>query len=448
MFAFRGDTARPSRAVGNRICRVESLEQRLALSAGPPTVTNVVVSSTHWSSAFISHLNPNGSGLEGYSVPAGSTGQTTALPWNNVDRIRIQFSEDVNVQAADLALSGKNVASYSVSDFFYDPQTHFATWTLTTPIARDRLMIDLDANGIDPVRDLDGTVLDGEWSNNVDTFSSGNGQAGGDFEFLLNVLPGDANSSGQVTNMDYVVTRAQDGKSTTSTGYNAKYDIDGSGVIDSADWQYVLSRVNTALPTGNPYGVGNDAPTNSGFARQSISNAAIDYAISLWGAYGDVESGASGLTYSVASNSAPTLFDSVAINQGTGHLILNAASGVSGRAYVAVVGTDAAGLSTESIVTIDVNRNNLSPQILDCQHAWASENTWIISGTVTDADDDMTGLLVEFHGIRTTRAAIYPDGTFELAIILEDGETGDLSAITYDPHGSHSNMPWLSIGLT
>ena len=179
-------------------------------------------------------------GSSGYSVPVGSSAQTKALPWNNLDQIKIEFSEDVDVQAADLSLSGKNTTSYAFADFFYDPQLRLATWTLTAPLTKDRLMIDLDANGIDPVHDLEGNILDGEWTNNVSTYASGNGTAGGDFEFLLNSLPGDVNGTGQVTNLDYVLTRSQEGKSTTSTGYNPKYDVNGSGLIDATDWQYVL----------------------------------------------------------------------------------------------------------------------------------------------------------------------------------------------------------------
>ena len=99
-------------------------------------------------------------------------------------------------------------------------------------------------------------------------------------------------------------------------------------------------RVGNTLPTGNPAGVTDDAPTTQGFDLVSITNHAIDVAISLWGSYADAENGASGLTYSIKSNSAPSLFDSVSINQATGTLTVNAAAGATGRAAITLSGTD------------------------------------------------------------------------------------------------------------
>src|SRR5262249_23772649 len=154
----------------------------------------------------------------------------------------------VRVDSADLALTGASVTSYSFSDFSYDPQTKIAVWTLSAPLQKDRLLIDLDAGGIDPITAIDGNVLDGDWSNNADVFASGDGVPGGDFQFSLNLLPGDANGSSQVTTADYLQVKALNGKTTTTSGYIAKCDVNGSGVIDSTDWQYVLGKVGNSLP--------------------------------------------------------------------------------------------------------------------------------------------------------------------------------------------------------
>ena len=278
MFTFSAVVLRRSNRPLCRQCGFESLEDRIALTAAP-TVVGVEVSSTQCDSGYVEYLQDHGLGTDGYSIPVGSNAQSATLPWNNLDQIKIKFSEDVHVQAADLSLTGKNTTSYAIAGFFYDPQLRWATWTLAAPLSKDRLMIDLDANGIDPVTDLEDNVLDGEWTNNVSTYASGNGFAGGDFEFLLNVLPGDVNSTGQVTNLDYVLTRSQEGKTTTSTGYNPKYDVDGSGVIEVSDWQFVQGKLGNTLPTGSPAGVGNDAPTTTGFDSVSISDDAVDVAI-------------------------------------------------------------------------------------------------------------------------------------------------------------------------
>jgi hypothetical protein len=447
MFRYCDRGARRVSAATSRRCALELLEERIALSGTPPAVVGLAVTSTEWAPAYISYLDSNGLGSGGYSIPVGSNAQTIALPWNNIDQIKIEFSKDVDIQAADMSLSGKNATTYAFADFFYDPQTRIASWTLASPISKDRLMIDLDANGIDPIVDLEGNVLDGEWTNNASTFASGNGSAGGDFEFLLNILPADANGSGSVTYADYVAIRSKEGKSTTSTGYNFKYDVDGSGQIETADWQFALGKVGTSLPSGSPAGVNNDAPTTKGFGPVSITNDAIDVAISLWDKFADAENGASGLVYSIASNSAPSLFDSVSINATSGELVVNAANGASGVAKVSVNATDSGGITTSSTATINVNHVNQPPIILYPLAEYQGAYTWLISGTVVD-DEDVSDLIVEFYGVFETRAAVYPDGRFEFAIILVDEPYGWEFAVTHDLQGLESNTVSVVIGFS
>jgi len=459
---FCGHSARRKIRSSPRTRTFESLEPRIALSGTPPTAVEVEVASTAWSSGFVSYLNSQGLGDDGYRIPVGSSAQTAPLPWNNLDQIRITFSEDVDVQAADLSLSGIDTTSFTFSEFFYDPQRFIATWTLAAPIAKDRLQIDLDASGIDPIRDLDGNILDGEWTNNVDTFASGDGSAGGDFEFLFNVLPGDVNASGQVTYLDYIYVRQQEGKSTVSPGYNAKYDVDGSGLIDATDWQDVLARAWQSLPTGNPAGVGNDAPTADQFDLVSITDDAVDVAISLLTGFADAEDGASGLTYTIKGVSETlmggsgsgggqgswSLFDSVGINQSTGALVVNAKAAVSGRAVITVSATDSGGISTDTTISVDVNYVNQPPLITEFLAEQYPGNSWIISGRVSDPDDDTVGWIVEFYGVFDTRAAVWPDGRFEFAVTLDPGVWGWESAVTWDPHGLQSNIPSVFVGLT
>ncbi len=148
-------------------------------------------------------------------------------------------------------------------------------WTLANYLPRDKFWIDLDGNGIDPVKDLAGNVLDGEWTNNSDTYTSGNGVAGGDFEFAFNVLVGDVNGNGFVQSNDW--TAANNGKTTTSAGYSYRQDINGSGVINSTDQSQITSNLGRTLPSGNPGGMTNDAPTTQGLAYTEITDDAIDY---------------------------------------------------------------------------------------------------------------------------------------------------------------------------
>jgi hypothetical protein len=430
-----------------RSCAIERLERRDMLSSVPPAVVGVEVGSTAWSPAFTDYLQSAGLGTNGSSIPKGSAAQSATLTWTNLNRIFITFSEDVHVDLADLSLSGVNTTAYQFSDFHYDPQTRVAAWTLSAPLDRDRLRLDLDANGLDPVRDLDGNILDGEWTNNVSTVS-GNGIAGGDFEFNFNVLPTDVNNTGNITNYDYIYIRQLDGKSTTSPGYIAKRDINGSGLINSADWQEALDRAMQTLPSGSPAGTNNDAPTTSGFDLVQISDSAVDVAISLLSGFGDAESGSAGLTYSIVSNNNGSLFDAASINQSTQQLVLNAAAGAMGRATITVRATDAGGLSVDNAVTIDVNRENEAPVISNFVVLNAGVGTWIFYGDVSDPDDDVSDFIVKFYGAVETRSAVDENGHFEFAVILEEGQWGWEFAVTYDPHGRQSNVPISEIGMT
>ncbi|MGB6042704.1 MAG: hypothetical protein WBF93_06060, partial [Pirellulales bacterium] len=220
-------------------CRLETLEPRNMLSGTPPTVADVNVGSTAWTSDFIDYLEANSLGTDGYSIPVGSSSQLDPLPWHNLDQIRITFSEDVNVQQSDMALSGINTTAYEFADFDYDSATFTATWTLAGNIAGDGLLIDLSGDGLDPVTDLDSNILDGEWTTSSSTYGSGNGTAGGDFEFRLDVLPGDASQSGYVSTADFSRVWFFRGTDTEDANYNPIYDLDGSGDIGTDDYMFV-----------------------------------------------------------------------------------------------------------------------------------------------------------------------------------------------------------------
>ena len=55
-----------------------------------PTVTDVLVSSSTWSSGFLNAVDP-GRGL-GYAIPVGSGVQLAPLPWSDINQIEIQSS--------------------------------------------------------------------------------------------------------------------------------------------------------------------------------------------------------------------------------------------------------------------------------------------------------------------------------------------------------------------
>ena len=54
----------------------------------------------------------------------------------------------------------------------YDPTTFTATWTLPQAIGPDKLLLQLNADGSDPIEDSAGNRLDGEWTNPTSTTQS------------------------------------------------------------------------------------------------------------------------------------------------------------------------------------------------------------------------------------------------------------------------------------
>jgi hypothetical protein len=163
--------------------------------------------------------------------------------------------------------------------------------------------------------------------------------------------------------------------------------------------------------------------------------------------FADLENGGSGLTYSIRSNSNPGLFDSATINPSTKQLVLNAASSVSGRATILVRATDAGGLFVETPVTVDVNRQNVAPEIQNFHIANAGAWTYIVSGDVVDADDDLSNFIVHFWNVFEIRSAVDENGHFEFAIILDEDEWGTEDAVTMDPHGASSPIEIAWVGL-
>ena len=194
----------------------------------------------------------------GYSIPVGSGSQLLTLPWGNINQIKVVFSENVTIDQSDLLLTGVNVPSYTVSSgtFTYDPSTFTATWTLPQPIGPDKLMLALNADGSDPIEDAAGDRLDGEWTNPTSpadtggsTYPSGDGVAGGNFDFRFNVLPGDATQDGtvNVADMNKVLTNVN------STGMSrGQGDVTGDGAVDVSDLNVVLTNYNQSLPSGTP----------------------------------------------------------------------------------------------------------------------------------------------------------------------------------------------------
>lgn len=157
-----------------------------------------------------------------------------SLPWVNIDAIDIVFSEGVNVNIADLKLTGINVSSYTFKGFIYDSATFTARWDLTTILAVDRLLMTLD--GDDASSDGNSGVTDSSASG-VPSYL-----AGGDYLLNFDVLAGDVNGSGRVTKKDVTLIRKQIGT------WSLFDDLDGDGDVDQTDVTLARQRLHSRLP--------------------------------------------------------------------------------------------------------------------------------------------------------------------------------------------------------
>jgi probable HAF family extracellular repeat protein len=263
----------------------------------PPQVTGVYVSGTTWASRYLSGMQAAGLGSgTGYLVPGGGADQLSDLPWVNLNQIQIRFNENVNVQQSSLTVTGLSGAQYAFSGFSYNSATDTATWTLSQPIGRDQVSLRLHSTGSGAVTDTGGAALDGEWTNGVSAYPSGNGVAGGDFQFAFNVLPGDVAQANIVNVQSVALVSAE----WLHTGYQPA-DANGDGIVNSQD-SAVISANWFSMPA---------SLSVASAAQQSIvaPDVATANADGLSSVAEEVAAGASTPSMLVASQSQPGTSD-------------------------------------------------------------------------------------------------------------------------------------------
>lgn len=206
-----------------------------------PRVANVTIRSSlateSWQLPY-SFVNHVGSGEQLRTVPVGGA-----------DTISITFTEDVNVSANMLKVTGMRTANRpALAEFSYDIGTMTATWRFTTWSLGDQYLISLS----DDVTDIEGNALDGDWTNpihlsttnsQVSEFPSGDGYTGGDFNFVAALLPGDANLDLMVDGADFAIWSALLG----ADGIFQDGDFDGDGLITSVDGDLWYEHVGSNL---------------------------------------------------------------------------------------------------------------------------------------------------------------------------------------------------------
>jgi fibronectin type 3 domain-containing protein len=265
-------------AVGNGASSNASMA--FVITHAPPQVAAVYVSSSAWQQTFLNYLASSGQGDAqlGYRVSAGAN-QLGSLPWTNINVISIQFTEDVTINTAQagLALVGSPdlpaPPALSAASFSYSSATRAATWVYRTALPLDKYLISIPSGAV--TNGL-GAALDGEFITSTSNYPSGDGAAGGDFNFRFNILPGDVDQNGVVTGLDGGDVRQHFLQFPSSPNYVSLYDTYGKGAITGLDLLTVQGTLLTQLPTTDPTppgqgGGGGAAPANSGSAAAPAS---------------------------------------------------------------------------------------------------------------------------------------------------------------------------------
>jgi len=187
-----------------------------------------------------------------YTVPAGSGEQLRTVPIGAADTFRITFSVDVNINAAHVKLIPNRGAGtpYPVASFEYDPALTRATVRFdddanpsTAFIMQDRVVLRVEDN----VTNAQGTarLLDGNWQNpsnlteSSQRFPSGDDAAGGDFDFRLTFLPGDADRDNTIGVGDLNAVRNNFGMTSAQFVHG---DSNADGVVNIEDLNYVRNN--------------------------------------------------------------------------------------------------------------------------------------------------------------------------------------------------------------
>lgn len=212
----------------------------------PPKISNVFARSSQWSPGFLAAIgNPLGLSLTGDH-------QLMSLPWvSGVDQFSVQFTEDVGGSLTHEAVVIRGAEEINVvrSDAFqYDPETFTLTVTSAAPVTADRMMISV----FDTVSDGSGNRLDGEWIT-AESTQSGDGMAGGQFDFSFHVLAGDVDSSGAVNfSGDVLGVYSQIGVIPESW-QEAVHDVNHDGAVNfSGDVLATFALITAVLPSNGP----------------------------------------------------------------------------------------------------------------------------------------------------------------------------------------------------
>ena len=231
----------------------------------PVRITGVYVKGSGWNADYQARSpfsNVQGATV-GWELPDGSAQLANAsnVAWNNVNTITVEFDQPITQpDAAALQLVRGTASGNQTIVPSLDPTLlgdgSVAQWTLPAGFAaleRGKYVISIAADGITNIAGT--TILDGDWITGVSTFAqgSGDGEAGGSFNFFFNALVGDVNGDGVMNAGDLSGIRSALTSPLNTLlaadSSNYRLDIDGLNSLNSADLSKTRAQLTSALGT-------------------------------------------------------------------------------------------------------------------------------------------------------------------------------------------------------
>ncbi len=309
-----------------------------------PEVTGVYVRVSAWQPTVLNYLAANNLGSSlGYQLTGGPN-QLLTLPWENIDTISVAFSRDVNVTQSSIQLIGSSSApaapSLSSAVYSYNSSTFTATWSFASPLALNKYLLSIPSSAV--TSKATGSQLDGDVTTGVTVLPSGNGVAGGDFNFRFNILPGDtdqiATASQPVSQQEVTHILPHMLAAVTQANYDVYMDTLAKGRITGLDLSAVQAALGQTLPQNDPQ------PSGGGGGGQSLGSLVVlagqtltinsDGTMTLTQSSGSSQSSV-GATAVAAASSAPAATSSASTSAGS------AAARASGSSTTSVSATTA-----------------------------------------------------------------------------------------------------------
>lgn len=230
-----------------------------------PVVALAIVSGMGWNSTIIDGVDGggvgNGNGL-GIELSPG-----LHISNSGINRVYLQFSEDIGALAADQVELLGSTGSYSIGAINYSPSTFLAEVPIIGTIGFDKLRLAIS----DSVTDSAGNALDGD----------SNGSAGGIFDLRFDVAIGDINGDGQVFTTDLLAWQLAFNSLPGSPNYNPDADLNGDGQIFTTDllvWQINFNKnlSNLAEPIASSFRPPLESSPSQKFFVQAIDRLLTD----------------------------------------------------------------------------------------------------------------------------------------------------------------------------